>query len=452
MADPVFHQLSQLLDLSRRARHAGGRGELEFILVNDSHNITPYRQAVLWLAADGVRALSGVFEIEKNAPYVHWLNRLCNGLDLSDRQVRVINPDTLPADMKSELDEWLPRQMLWLPLLRDTAATAPAEGGVLLARDLPWQNHEMNLLAEWIDTWQSHYFHNIRHHSNWLGFSRATKNSHQSSKQWWRKPAPIIFTLLLAISCIPVRLNVLAPGELVPSNPFVVSAPLDGIVGDFHVKPNEQVKAGTSLFSLDDTTLHSRLDVATQTLATAEAAYRQSAQMAVFDPKAKVQLASLMGKIAEQRAEVSYVRSQLKRTKVTAPADGIALFDDPTEWIGKPVTTGEPIMRVAEVEDKEIEAWLAVADAVPFEQEAPVKFYLSSSPLHPVEGKVRYMAYEAVQRPDGTYAYRVRASLTANSTYRLGLKGTVKIEGEKVRLIYWVLRRPWSVLRQYLGI
>jgi multidrug resistance efflux pump len=251
---------------------------------------------------------------------------------------------------------------------------------------------------------------------------------------------------------MPVKLNVLAPGELVPSNPFVVSAPLDGVVGDFYVKPNQNVKAGTPLFSLDDTTLYSRLDVARQTLATAEAAYRQSAQMAVFDPRAKVQLASLMGKIAEQRAEVSYVINQLKRTTLVAPADGMALFDDPTEWIGKPVTTGEPIMRIAEVEDKEIEAWLAVADAVPLEQGAPVKFYLSASPLHPVEGKVRYMAYEAVQRPDGTYAYRVRASLTSETAYRLGLKGTVKVEGEQVRLAYWVLRRPWSVLRQYLGV
>jgi hypothetical protein len=440
------------LDLSRRARHAGGRGELEFVLVNDSHNIAPYRQAVLWLASGSVRALSGVFEIEKNAPYVHWLNRLCHSLDLSEQQVRVIEVDALPADVRNDLGEWMPSQILWLPLVRDSANKASAEGGVLFARELPWQQHEMELLAEWVDTWQSHYFHNIRHHSSWFGFSRASKNGVKSHPHWWRRPWFVFLVLLFALGSMPVKLNVLAPGELVPSNPFVVSAPLDGVVGDFYVKPNQNVKAGTPLFSLDDTTLYSRLDVARQTLATAEAAYRQSAQMAVFDPRAKVQLASLMGKIAEQRAEVSYVRNQLKRTKLVAPADGMALFDDPTEWIGKPVTTGEPIMRIAEVEDKEIEAWLAVADAVPLEQGAPVKFYLSASPLHPVEGKVRYMAYEAVQRPDGTYAYRVRASLTSETAYRLGLKGTVKVEGEQVRLAYWVLRRPWSVLRQYLGV
>lgn len=48
--------------------------------------------------------------------------------------------------------------------------------------------------------------------------------------------------------------------------------------------------------------------------------------------------------------------------------DGIALFDDPTEWIGKPVTTGERIMRVAAPEDVEVEAWLPVGDAVPLKR------------------------------------------------------------------------------------
>jgi hypothetical protein len=160
----------------------------------------------------------------------------------------------------------------------------------------------------------------------------------------------------------------------------------------------------------------------------------------------------LIGRINEQRAQVRYLKDQLQRTRVVASRDGVALFDDPTEWIGKPVSIGQPVMRIAAVEDKEIEAWLAVADGVPIEPGAPATFYLSASPLDPVAGKVRYMAYEAAQRPDGTYAYRVRAVLDTPTDYRVGLKGTVKIEGERASVAYWVLRRPWAIVRQYLGV
>jgi multidrug resistance efflux pump len=45
------------------------------------------------------------------------------------------------------------------------------------------------------------------------------------------------------------------------------------------------------LFSLDNSTLEAKLDVAGQALITAEAEHRQQAQIAVFDAKSKARLA-----------------------------------------------------------------------------------------------------------------------------------------------------------------
>ena len=59
--------------------------------------------------------------------------------------------------------------------------------------------------------------------------------------------------------------------------------------------------------------------------------------------------------------------------------------------------------------------------------------------------------HDAQQRPDGTYAYRVRAVLHDATSQRVGLKGTAKVSGSWVPAVYWVLRRPLSVLRQTLG-
>jgi multidrug efflux pump subunit AcrA (membrane-fusion protein) len=211
------------------------------------------------------------------------------------------------------------------------------------------------------------------------------------------------------------------------------------------------VKAGDPLFGFDEAILASRLDVATQALATAEAEYRQSAQQALYDAKPKAQLAVLAGKIEERRADLDYLRGELERARVVAPQDGIAIFDDPSEWIGKPVSTGERIMRIAAPGDVEIEAWMPVGDAIPLPADAPVKLYLNASPLFAVSAQVRYAAHDAVQRPDGSYAYRIRASLDNATDQRVGLKGTARISGRRVPLIYWMVRRPLAVIRQTVG-
>jgi hypothetical protein len=77
---------------------------------------------------------------------------------------------------------------------------------------------------------------------------------------------------------------------------------------------------------------------------------------------------------------------------------------------------------------------------------------LNASPFSSVSATLRYMAHDAVQRPDGSYAYRVRAALAAPTDHRVGLKGTAKLHGPRVPLIYWVLRRPLASFRAALGV
>src|SRR3569832_910622 len=68
------HRFATLLHLHRRARHVGSSAEVDFFAVNETHELAPYRQAVLWLEGEGVTTLSGVATPEANAPYVHCLN------------------------------------------------------------------------------------------------------------------------------------------------------------------------------------------------------------------------------------------------------------------------------------------------------------------------------------------------------------------------------------------
>ncbi len=453
-SNPLF----SLLELSRRARKSQSEAELRFMLVNDSHALTAYRQAGLWLADGGLQALSGVVQVEANAPYSLWLSQVCAQLGPGTGQPLPVSAAGLPAELSAQWAQWLPAQGLWLPLSGppardDGLQPGPAcEGGLLLARDLPFSQQEIALLAEWLEIW-SHAWHSLRQPSARSWTRRlAARLRPQPDQPWWKQARLRWAAVVLAVLVCPVRLTVLAPGELVPAHPVVIRAPLDGVVDTFHVQPNQAVKKDQPLFGFDEALIQSRLEVAEQTLVTAETEYRQTTQQALLDAKYRNQLALLTGKIEEKRTEADFLREQLQRSRVLAPQDGIALLDDPSEWIGRPVTVGERIMRLAAPADTEIEAWLPLADAITLEPEAMVKLYLNASPLSPVTARLRYMAHDAVQRPDGSYAYRLRARLDAPTEYRVGLKGTAKLQGRWVPLVYWVLRRPLAALRTGLGI
>jgi hypothetical protein len=447
------HPLLVLLDLCRRARAAGSAAELAFLVVNDSHALAPYRQGALWLTGKGLEALSGVVEPEANAPYAQWLAKVCRFLHGAHAGTAPIIASQLPAMLAQEWDEWLPPYGLWLPFAG--RAREGDGGGVFLAADRPWPADAIALLNEWIDAWH-HAWTKQGGSAGWswqrVRHSAGTLIAPKPGVVWWKQRRIQVAAVVLAVLLMPVHLSVLAPGELVPADPAVIRAPVDGVVAQFQVQPNQTVKAGQPLFSFDQAPIVTRLEVANQALATAQAEYRQYAQQALSDPKSKAQLSILSGKIEEKQAEADYARDQFQRSRVTAPRDGIALFDDPSEWIGKPVQTGERIMRIAAPDDVEVEAWLPIGDAIPLKVGATVDLYLASAPLSAVSARMRYVAHDAVPRPDGSYAYRMRARLDGHTSQRVGLKGTAKLVGDWVPLVYWMLRRPLATIRQHVGL
>lgn len=441
--------LDMLWDLGRRARAAKSDRELGFLLVNDSHNLAPYRQAALWLADSGVYTLSGVVQIEANAPYVQWLSSVCKHLvsqadEVSqsaegDITASAITSRDLPEDLAADWAAWWPEHALFL--------ARSGQDACIWVRDEPWLDGQMQLLIEWSKVWW-HAF-DAKHQprlQSWLSGRKSDR------RVWWKRRSWLLAAVTLAVLLCPVRLTVLAPGELVPAHPVVMRAPLDGVIDIFHVQPNQTVQKDQPLFGFDEALIQSRLKVARQALATLRTDYRQTSQMALSDIKAKGQLALLTGKVDEKQAEVDFLAGQLQRARVLAPQAGVVLMDDPAEWIGRPVSVGERIMRLAVLDDTEVEVWVPLADAIDLAPGAPVSLYLNARPLSPVTARLRYLAHDAVQRPDGHYAYRARATLEHKAEQRIGLKGTAKLEGEWIPLVYWVVRRPLATTRAFLGL
>lgn len=448
-AEPTpSNPLLTLIGLGQRARQAASLDELGFLLVNDSKALSGYRQALLWSQSQGVTHLSGVVMPERHSPFMQWAGKLCEHLsgkpDLAFKTLSVVD---LPNALQDGWGQWMPQQVWWMPV-----ESGPELAGLLVADDA-LNEPTLPLWREWVAVWSlaADRLRRVESQSvmgalrNWFREQKQHRDWRKSRLLWGVAAA---FLVLL----IPVRLTVVGQGELVPREPVVVRAPLDGVIHEFHVSPNQVVKAGDALFSYDNEVVRSRLLVAQQSLAAAQAEYRQAAQSALSDARAKFQIASLVGKVQEKQAELKFLNEQVGRTSVTAPQAGMVLFDEVSEWIGKPVQTGERVVRMADPADVEMEVWVNMADAVPLKAGDEAKLFLAANPLDALKAQVRWVGYEAQPRPDGTFAYRVRASLTGKSAFMVGAKGTARISAERVPLVYWLLRKPLAVVRGYLLI
>lgn len=431
--------LPVLLGLGQRARQAASIEELRFVMVNETVALAPYRQAVLAGPGGGILAVSGVAAPERNAPFTIWLARLLRSVIPSLDGPRELREGDAPDP--AQWAEWLPPYLLVLPL-RDP--DHQCLGVVAFARAQPWSAAETLCLGELAETYAL----------VWAWRDRPTLRSairrrvaNMRYRSW------VIAAALLAVAALPVRLSVLAPGEIVARDPAAIRAPIEGVIDKVLVSPNQQVAAGQLLFELDTTTVRGKLEVAEQTLTTARAAYDQASLQAFSDPKAKAELGVLAGRIGERKAEIADLAGLLERASVHAPRAGVAILDDPSDWVGRPVSVGEKVLAIADQRDAELEGWLAPGDLIDLPTGAPATLFLNVDPIHPVHAALRYVAYEGSQRPDGSFAYRLRAAITdPGARLRLGLKGTIRLDGHYVLLVYWIFRRPWAAIRQTLGI
>lgn len=503
-----------LINLAQQARKAESDKALQFLLVNQTHQLVPYLLGALWIEDEGVVIQSGVSFVERNSPYISWLNGVC-GL-LIEQEACEVTPEMLTEALTEEWGTYLPAHAYWLPI-----SGGKRRAGLLLARESEFSETEVPYLKEWVDIWSyswnrldaptiygeltrlwirflditpswnelkayaldvyagakfvyEDYRNNpkqiipqvrklyqdglawVKNAWQWLrakGVDGTREVVFAEAQAIWRDKKRRWTWLIWIFLLFPVRLTVLVPGELVPANPAIIRVPIEGIVDQFYVSPNQEVVKGQPLFNLDLTTLLSRLHVAEQETQIATQEYRQSSLQGLTDSKSRGLLVPQEGKAAEKKIEADYLKDLLNKAKIDAPRDGIVLFDDPSEWIGKPVQAGEKVMVVATPGDVEIEAWIPVGEAIELPKQSSVTLYLNAMPFSPVTGYMRYEGHEPIQRPDGGYAYRVRASLSpGDKGPRVGLKGTAKVHGQFVPLSYWVLRRPLSTLRQFLGI
>lgn len=435
--------LSSLIQLEEEARGAETHRDLAYVFTNDIQRLLPARLVVFWQFGDGgspeLRSASNISAPDRNAPAVRALDALLGELleshTVNDEPLEV-DPEKLGERTRATVEELLTPWLLLVPLRRRNGALL---GVILLAGDERWSELHHTLAGVLSDTF-AHAWQALEKPER----SRAIRA--HLRRTWKRYLAAVVILLVL-----PVRQYVLAPAEVIPRDPQVVAAPMEGVVENVLVEPNARVEEGELLFVMDDTELRNRLSVARKALDVAQAEYLRNAQQAFACEDCRGKIAELKAVMERERAKVAWAEAQLEQSRVRAPRDGVAVFANANEWEGRPVTTGEKVMTVANPNESRLRILLPVGDAIETQPGAKVRFYPNVSPMSSYDAELLHGSYEARVQPDQTLAFEVVARLEGQQP-PLGWRGTGKIYGDRAPLAYLVLRKPLSWLRRTLGI
>jgi len=440
--------LGSLLQIEQDVRQAVSESAVEFIAVNDTWRVMHYLQAVLWRMEVGdqaaVRVVSGLADLPGDSPFRQWLNRAIRHVlvNLSAGKAQLITVDAMPDELQEGWLEWMPATVVALALPTPTGKNV---GGIWFALENVPHEAELSIIERLSWAYGQALWAWRPHEPIWRQWLARIKKDKRIQMKYG------IAVLLVAL--FPMRLTALAPAEIIGKDAKLIGAPMDGVVDKFFVKPNQAVKAGDLIFSLDDTSVRNRNEVASKSRAVAQADYLRAMQKSFSDGKSRGEVSSFKAKFEEKVAEAQFTRDLFDRIKVYAPADGIVVFSDANDWIGRPVQTGERIVQLADPQQVQIAIKLPVNDALNLELGAKVKLYLNVSPLDTVDGELTQSSYEPTLVDEGFVAYRLRADLASGEApARIGLKGTAKIYGAWAPFIYHVFRKPLSAVRRYLGV
>jgi biotin carboxyl carrier protein len=446
---PRGNPMGVLIELEVEARACNALSALKFAIVNSTRRLAPFDQAFLLERTDVTRnwrieRASSIATVDRHAAMPraieNWINNpqlplrkdidAIRALDLSIGEQSIEHPDGEPSFPHA----------LWLPLKTKAGVVA----GLLMLRDKPWDGAYPTLLAPLADA----YGH------AWSALNPVKHNLTQRISNYLssRYAKAAVAVAIVAAAFMPIPMTVLAPAEIVPSSPEIVSAPMDGVVHEILVPPGTRVEAGTPILRFTDTKVRNDVELAARAKSVAEAKYFRVLQSAVSTQKDMQDLGVAKAELAMAEADLGYARELLSRVEVRAAKSGIVVYSAKSDWLGKPVSIGERIIEIADPERTEIRIDVHVSDAIALERSARVSLFLDGDPLNAVEGIVERISYRPTLSSEHQLVFRTTAKFSDNTSRQIGLRGTARLSGETVSLGYYLFRRPIAFFRQKLGL
>ena len=445
----TIRALSVAQKLTTKAIEAENVDNLIFIILNDTYHVLPYDRAILFTREE---------------------NRI--------RELGVSGQSTYKAD-----NELVTRMKTLVKNLKD-----PATSRVLSAEDVEGSQEDWNYLQTIRATtvfWIPFQLKDGSHMGLWLekwGDPNATQYFEQNAKlltelvipgyvaAWnrigwgfsWHKllgkvtlprVSVVLGVLLLLTLMIRLPLRVVAPCEVVALDPYVIAAPLEGIIEKVVVEPGEQVSKDQILYEYDKRIPEQEYKVAQKEVEVIQSELNRIFASGLKDESQLYNLATLNVKLKKSELDLAFAKSRLELLMGKAEEAGVVSLDNPDDWSGKPVQVGEKIMILSNPEKTKLRIWIPEKDNLAFDKELPIKIFLNPTPEESFTATLLFISQEIRISTNQIPSFIAEAEWTEQSPdIKLGLKGSAILYGERVSLLYYFLRKPIIAFRAFVGI
>lgn len=446
-APDALASLAVLQELTLEAGLCADLPQLRFRMLNRAVAYCRYDRAVLWEPAGRgwrLTGVSGCSDVNQVAALASEWRRVVCGLPRLDEPT-MVGPGGVVVNAAA-----------WEPLARRTNG--------LSAVWLPIKVSGRTVAGMWLERWSGARFSTgdvTRLGALALAYGvawRSVAPRHGVVRRWIRSRralsgAGLCAGLAAVLAFVQAPLRIVAPCEVVPRDPWVVAAPLAGVIDEVHVLPGRSVTTGTRLASYDKRVALEELKVAQQQVQIIESDLQRARVQAFDRPGARAEITLLENRLAQEQTRLRIAEHRAGQLEITAPTAGTVMFADPNEWRGRPVQVGERLMLIVDPQQTKVRIWLPEHDNIAFDTQRPVSVLLDSDPGTSRPAKLEFLANHSQDSPAGVPSFRAEAAWErADPDLKVGLQGAAVLRGQDVPLGYWLLRRPLAAVRQWLGV
>lgn len=438
--------LASLIKLEQNARSLENPSDLYDYIVHNTRQLVNYEFAALWLnSSKKIVEISDV-DIDEKSNFIDVLKNIVAKNLQQKKPINKLDFESLDENFIDPAKRHLFKNTIVIHLTLHEKVVA----ALILSREESWPKREFVLIE-----------HIMSCYALCLGYMHPQIVQEvyfdKVKRKLLNQKNYIIagFLAFFILFFLQVNLTVLAPAEVSSKKPVYIRSKIDGVIEKIYISPNVYVEKGTKILSLNKDNIEAQLNILDKKMALAATQHKVSTKSGYGDKKQKQKIPVLKMEIEKTLAEIEYYQYLLAQADIYAPKSGLVLFDQTHKLEGKPVNTGENIMLLSDQEESALDIFLPVSDAISLEKNAKIKFFLNTSPRDPVGAKIIYASYQAELTPDGTLSYHIKATFDEKESEnlpRIGLRGVAKLYGDDVPLIYYLLRKPLSYLRQKLGV
>jgi hypothetical protein len=443
------HPLETINSLIIKAMSAISRQSLIFIIVNDTYNLTKYDRGILWDMQGEKHQMLGVSGQTTLNAYSEMHNKLSTLIaSLNDKgAAQVLGPDKFSGkeEIWEDLQAHHQSAVLWLPIYFDDEL----------------------VLGLWLERWTGGYDDPLT--ADFLGIINkyllpgygAAWSKHQSKitftpKMNYKGKMKLagLASALFVLFVVRIPLRVVAPCEVIPDNPVLVTAPLEGVIDKIIVEPGEKVEEGTPLFDYDKRVPLQNLKVAQNEIEIIQADINRTSAVGLYDKPSLAELGLLQVKLRKAQLNFDFASYQAGLLTVSSPVDGFVSMDDPAQWRGKPVLVGEKIMTIVDPSKTLIRMWVPENDNLNLNPDMPVKIILNIEPQTSYAARFLYIATETSisEKHVASFIAEAQWKDPPSDEIKPGLKGTAILYGNKVSLFYYLFRKPFAMFRSVTGL